>query len=129
MSVSIDRAHAVLDYWFGPSRTNVAPNHDLWFSGTPEIDQDIRQRFAVDVEKARDGLYDDWIAEKYSCLALIVLLDQFSLNIFRDLPKSFDTAAQAIPLARHAIRERFDAGVHVHMRGFFYQLNIRIRLR
>ena len=82
----------ILDFWFQESSSK-----DHW-AKNDEFDQKIRDRFLVDVEKAINNQYDDWQDEAKSSLALIILLDQFSRNLFRNNPKSFsqDTKARLL---------------------------------
>ena len=114
-----DRADAILNYWFG-SVSAPQKNFQLWFGGTPEIDLDIKQRFQTDLGRAEAGDYASWLAEPEPAVALIIALDQFSMNIYRDQPKGYQTSASAIPLAYTAIGRGFDAKVHESMRMFFY---------
>lgn len=129
------RAIATLDFWFGHTWDEVitsfhakpicaAPipqNFKLWFGGTPEIDSDIRAKFGSDVEAATRGDYlAAWTSDKYSCLALIILLDQFALNIYRDDPKSFNSSALAIPLTYKMVEAGWDRELPFAMQMFTY---------
>ncbi|MGA0976718.1 MAG: DUF924 family protein, partial [Methylophilaceae bacterium] len=82
----------ILDFWFQESSSK-----DHW-AKNDEFDQKIRDRFLVDVEKAIKNEYDDWQDEAKSSLALIILLDQFSRNLFRHDPQSYaqDTKARLL---------------------------------
>ena len=82
----------ILDFWFKESSSK-----DHW-AKNDAYDQKIRDRFLLDIEKAINNEYDDWQDEAKSSLALIILLDQFSRNLFRDNPKSFsqDTKARLL---------------------------------
>ncbi|MGZ3708310.1 MAG: DUF924 family protein [Bdellovibrionota bacterium] len=105
----------VLDYWFGKNGGT-----ELWFGGTPEIDEHIRKTFEKDVTSAASGKLTDWESAPESCLALIILLDQFSLNLYREQPRSYDQSAMAIPIALRAIERGFDKKVPPLQRAFFY---------
>jgi uncharacterized protein (DUF924 family) len=111
------RPSDVLDFWF-----NVAPEEqmELWFGGAPETDQKIRGRFERAVEAAADGKLQDWENEVQSCLALVILLDQFTLNIYRDKARSFEWNARALPVALRALERGFDQQVEPILRVFFY---------
>lgn len=84
----------ILNYWFdsGPGRDRLA----IWFGGGKETDDEIKERFGDDVEAALIGQLDDWSKSPRGRLALILLLDQFTRNIYRDSPRKFlgDHAAQ-----------------------------------
>jgi uncharacterized protein (DUF924 family) len=90
--VSLPKYQQVLDFWFKESSPK-----DHW-AKNDEFDQKIRDRFLEDVKKAINNEYDDWQDEAKSSLALIILLDQFSRNLFRNNPKSFsqDTKARLL---------------------------------
>ena len=90
--MSLPRYQEVLDFWFKESSSK-----DHW-AQNDEYDQKIRDRFLEDVEKAIKNEYDDWQDEAKSSLALIILLDQFSRNLFRNDPKSYsqDTKARLL---------------------------------
>jgi len=87
--VSLPKYQEILDFWFKESSSK-----DHW-AKNDEYDQKIRDRFLVDVEKAIKNEYDDWQDEAKSSLALIILLDQFSRNLFRNDPKSFSQDTKA----------------------------------
>ncbi len=119
--LSRHRVDAILDFWFGVSRTQPTPNISLWFDGTPAIDQTITEMFETDVQRAIAGGYNDWAhAGEFPCLALIVLLDQFALNIYRNKPLSFQASAQAIPFAQSMVWNKLDIRLSPVMRPFVY---------
>ena len=105
------RRDAILDFWFGKTWSDkaITPNFELWFGGTPEIDKSIVDNFAEDVILARDGKLRHWMTESaFSCLALIILLDQFALNVFRDKPEGYQVSELAIPITYTAIARGYD---------------------
>ena len=60
------------------------------FKKDEKFDQLIRDKFEEDYKKAISNEYDDWQDEPLTCLALIILLDQFSRNLYRNDKKSFE---------------------------------------
>ena len=114
-------ARAVLDFWFLPPG---APGHGAyrteWFRKDPAFDAAIRGRFRNDVEAALAGERDDWNAGGEGCLALILLLDQFTRNIFRDTPRAFAGDAKALTLAGGAIADGRDRALSPLRRWFLY---------
>ena len=114
-------ARAVLDFWFLPPG---APGHGTyrpeWFRKDPAFDAAIRGRFRNDVEAALAGERDDWNAGGEGCLALILLLDQFTRNIFRDTPRAFAGDARALALAEDAIAAGRDTALPPLCRWFLY---------
>ena len=70
----------ILNFMFPHS---MAESMNLWFGKSPKTDDYIRDTFGKDVIDAGNGKYDHWINNPIECLALIILLDQFSRNIYR----------------------------------------------
>lgn len=101
-SDAMTQPQAVLDYWFGdiaPDGTVSEAKQTLWFTKRDETDQDIRRRFGRDVERALAGELDGWRASPQGSVALVLLLDQFTRNIFRDTPRAFAGDPQALDIA------------------------------
>ena len=71
----------------------------LWFRGGEAVDQEIRERFGDDVQRARGGELDGWAETSRGRLALIILLDQFSRNLYRGSAEAFAEDARALKLA------------------------------
>jgi len=99
--VSLPKYQEVLDFWFKESSSK-----DHW-AKNDEYDQKIRDRFLVDVEKAIKNEYDDWQVEAKSSLALIILLDQFSRNLFRNDPKSYSQDTKARLLVTEGVDRQY----------------------
>jgi uncharacterized protein (DUF924 family) len=91
-----------------------------WFSKDDELDTEIRRRFLGTHEAAAEGLLSDWETSAGGALALLILLDQFPRNMFRDTPRMFASDPLARALAAGAIVRGFDAQVPKEMRTFFY---------
>ena len=81
--MTVDKAKNILDFWFKDSLP------EELFRQKDSFDKKIRDRFFDDYEKAIINEYDEWQDDPKSCLALIILLDQFSRNLFRDDKKAF----------------------------------------
>lgn len=124
MSIQDTEISEILDFWFGPvERWNlpkVSNSQQLWFMGTREIDALIQKKFRSAMDEACLGRLDPWAETPEGCLALIILLDQFSLNVFRDQHRSYTSAHLALPYALAAIREKKDQAVTPIQRTFFY---------
>jgi uncharacterized protein (DUF924 family) len=104
----------LLTFWFSE------PVCSHWFSSTPELDQEIGDRFESLWGLASDGHLDHWMTTAEGCLALVILLDQFPLNMFRGQPESFQTEAQARSVAGFAIKRGFDALLEPAQCAFLY---------
>lgn len=107
------RARDVLDYWLG-----VGP--DGWYRGGEALDQEIRDRWGGLWEEGRVGALNDWRASPEGSLALIVLLDQFPRNMFRNDPLAYASDARALAAAKTAILHVQDKRVPLPERQFFY---------
>jgi uncharacterized protein (DUF924 family) len=94
--------HEVLNFWF----EEIEPK--MWFASDAGFDQLVRQRFLSMVLSAAQGELFDWRKEPEGRLAEIIVLDQFSRNIFRKTPAAFAQDPQALILAQEAV----GAGIH-----------------
>ena len=96
-------AHQVLDFWFGPRPLTPEASRSrnaIWFGGSSDVDYDIERRFGKLVSAARKGMFDSWSGDAESCLALILILDQFPRNLFRGQPAAFASDERALELTR-----------------------------
>ncbi len=111
----------ILDFWFLPGDgPGFKKSKTKWFNKNDDFDKEITSRFLGDYEKAADGKRDAWQETASGCLALILLLDQFSRNMFRGSAKSFEADPKALEIASHAIDNGFDKTFGPHQRIFFY---------
>ncbi len=104
----------ILEFWF----TEPVSSH--WFSSTPELDQEIERRYQRLWAQAKDGLLDHWMTTAEGCLALVILLDQFPLNMFRSEADSFLTEEQAREVAAFALKRDFDQTLGDSQKAFLY---------
>ncbi|MEP4379908.1 MAG: DUF924 family protein [Alphaproteobacteria bacterium] len=107
-------ADAVLDFWFAETdRAN-------WFERSDAFDRVIRDRFADAVETARGGGFSDWHETARGCLAVIILIDQFSRNLYRDSPRAWSADDLALSCTRRALARNYDADLTPEERKFLY---------
>ncbi|MBS4097592.1 MAG: DUF924 domain-containing protein [Sulfuricella sp.] len=104
----------ILDFWFSDAM------RARWFDSTPQLDAEIRARFESLWEQAAQGLLDDWKNTPEGSLALIVVLDQLPLNMFRGQAKSFSSEQQAIDAANHAVESGYPQRLPADRRGFLF---------
>ena len=100
-------AQSVLDYWFGDldlTSPYFKERGPFWFMGGPRVDAEIRRKFGPLLALAVRGRLGSWQKTPKGCLALIILLDQFSLNLYREKPTSYIQSRQAIPITNRMIR-------------------------
>lgn len=118
-----DRADAVLDFWFGHPRDCLYADKariDFWFGGAPEVNREIKTRFTVDHRRAAEGKLDHWVSSEDGLLALVILLDQFSRNLYRDSGRAFACDAKALQLTLSAVSEKRDITLQPLQRLFLY---------
>lgn len=107
-------SQAVLDFWFE------ALTPAQWFKKDPEMDRTISQRFgALNAQAARCECYA-WRQTAQGRLAEIIVLDQFSRNIYRDDARAFATDTLALVLAQEAVSASADAELTSQQRAFLY---------
>jgi uncharacterized protein (DUF924 family) len=111
-----EEPQAVLDFWFGHDDAV----RDEWFRKDRVFDAQIAQRFGPLIERALRGELSAWQAAPESALALIVVLDQFTRNAFRNSPRAFAGDAIALPVARAAVAAGFDQSLTPAQRSFVY---------
>ena len=105
---------AILDFWF------VETSPKQWWTRSDAFDQLIRSRFAPLHGVAASSGLASWRTTASGRLAEIIVLDQFSRNIYRDLPQAFATDEMAISLAQSAVVVGADQEHDAARRGFMY---------
>jgi len=116
-----DRARAVLDFWFAAEGATLPPDgRPEWFRKDDAFDDAIRTRFGALIAEALAGGLGDWCATPRGALARVVVLDQFTRNVFRGTPQAFAGDARALATAKDAIARGFDAALSAHERRFLY---------
>lgn len=101
----------LLSFWIGePAETapQLLVKFQRWYQGGPELDQAIRHRYGMLVDAAIAGKLDSWRASVSGRLALLILLDQFTRNIYRGTSRAYSGDAAALALALDTI----DSGAH-----------------
>lgn len=116
-----DLTRHVLGFWFGaPDSAELGADRAIWFQSDPEFDQEVRDRFGEAHQLAAEGKLDDLMKTQKGSLALIIILDQFSRNIYRNKGQAFATDLQAQQYAETALKNGFDQGLLTVERKFFY---------
>ena len=104
----------VIDFWF----QELSP--EQWFNGGEELDRQISTRFTDLLTQARRGELSAWRESPLGRLAEIIVLDQFSRNIYRKSAEAFSADTVALVLAQEAIRCGADQELSQEMRVFCY---------
>jgi uncharacterized protein (DUF924 family) len=108
------RAQDIVDFWFDPAHA------EHWFVVDAGFDAQIRQRFGNAAKEAGQGRLDAWAASPHSWLALLILLDQFPRNLYRDDARAWATDVKAQRLALSGLDEDFDQSLPPLQRVFAY---------
>ncbi|HLV76304.1 MAG TPA: DUF924 family protein [Marinobacter sp.] len=113
----------LLDYWFGPLDEQGLPDawhRNRWFRANRRFDQEIRRRFMSLVLFASEEGLDHWRAAPGGALAEIILLDQFTRNIYRGGALAFEHDRVARQLCRRAMEKGQDQQLPAVQRAFVY---------
>lgn len=113
----------ILSFWFGTLDEEGAAAPEIskrWFEKDRAFDRALRERFEPDVHAALQGQRDDWASSPRSALALILLLDQLTRNIYRDTPKAFAGDERALGVSHDAVERGDDRALSTLERIFLY---------
>lgn len=111
----------ILAFWFGrEGEEGYGEFREAWFLKDPDFDREIRDRFEGVYEEAASGELEDWKEEARSCLALIVVLDQFPRNMFRGDARMYAADGLALAAAWHAVERAYDRELPAFQRMFMY---------
>lgn len=119
---SFDQAQVdtLLRLWFGsPGTTQYNQSRPVWFKADAAFDTQL-QKHQTEQQAAAASRLDHWKQAPDACLALILLLDQFPRNLYRDKPAAFASDAKALQMANHALAQGFDRGMPDVRRWFLY---------
>ncbi|RUO21818.1 DUF924 family protein [Aliidiomarina haloalkalitolerans] len=107
-------AKDVLDFWFKEL------SQAQWFAKDDALDKTISQRFQATLSAAAQCELFDWRETTAGRLAEIIVLDQFSRNIYRDRPEAFANDALALALAQETVRLGLDSELTRTQKAFLY---------
>ena len=116
----LDAIDEILAFWFPEEDTDEGAAR-RWFTRDDAFDESIRTRFGALVEQALAGeLGGEWAATPRGRLAHVLLLDQFTRNLFRGSPRAFAGDARARALTLDGIERGDDLALPLPQRVFFY---------
>lgn len=112
----------ILEYWFGEVEDGLTVENrgQLWYGSSSATDAEITQRYADTLKQADAGELDHWKESARGRLALILLFDQFSRNIYRKSAQAFAFDAKAQALVQEGIKLGHDKALDGIVRSFFY---------
>ena len=104
----------VLAFWFGELKP------EIWFQGSKELDEQIRSRFGQVLETLSNNPPQIIYSDPRAALAAVLVLDQFSRNMFRGTARAFATDDLALRIARQAVEAKFDDKLSPSEKLFLY---------
>lgn len=111
---NVKHSDQVLAFWF----EELTPQQ--WWVKDDALDQQIKASFLATHQAASKGELYPWRVDALGRLAEIIVLDQFSRNIYRNQPESFAQDPMALVLAQEAISLGIDQQLTDQQRGFLY---------
>jgi len=103
-AAEMDKSEQVLQYMLRPSMEDCL---NLWFGKSEQTDQEIATRFGADVDLASKGHYDHWaldVEHPRLLVALVIMLDQFPRNMYRDTAQMYACDARCRDLVKRGLR-------------------------
>jgi len=104
----------ILRFWFEDIE------HSYWFKKDADFDRELERRFGDLLAHAKSDKFDHWCDTARGYLALIIVLDQFSRNLFRESARAFEADAKAVQLTVKGIEKGLDEELSLEQRSFFY---------
>jgi len=113
----------IIGFWFGELDEQGMPDEmhrKMWFSASRVLDKEIDKRYRLLVEQARKGQLHHWAHTAQGLLATLLLLDQFSRNIYRGQAQAFAADPLALAICRAGVKQGLDQQLLSIQRAFFY---------
>ena len=117
------RIDAILSFWFKEqalSAPQIDQRMDTWFGADATFDHEVQTEFSVDIDNASAGQLNHWATDPRGRLALILLIDQFRRNVYRNTAQAFEMDKIALKLCVEGAMEKTDASLAPIERVFFY---------
>ena len=105
---------SIIEFWYSDSVKS------KWFNSSVEFDKQLKSKYEAVWIAVLRGEYTSWMESAEGCLALVIILDQFPLNMFRGDVKSFSSEGMAIKIAKKAIEKEFDKRIDKEKVSFLY---------
>ena len=113
----------VLEFWFADSLTNpdtLAERQAIWFMGGTDIDRVITKKFGTLPDAALEGELQHWTNDTRNALALVLVLDQFPRNIYRNTARAYHYDAAGLELALKIIDQGLNSDLHPIEQSFLF---------
>jgi len=114
--------NTILDFWFGEIKDGftIEDRNGFWFMPNEGVDKTIKDKFGDLVAEAGGGKLKKWGSSPRGSLALIILLDQFTRNIYRGFSEAFQYDNDARRICNHGIKDGTDTKLEIIERCFYY---------
>ena len=113
--MNTDVIAGIVAFWLGDSRDSpdrALARRDWWYEGGPGVDEEIRARYGDLVPRACAREFMGWRDTPEGALALVLLLDQFTRNLYRGTVDAYAGDPCAFEVVNHAIDRGFDRALH-----------------
>lgn len=110
----MNNSQTILDFWFKEIDSS------LWWQKNADFDELIRQRFGKTHQQATRGELAHWRSDAHGRLAEIIVLDQFSRNLYRDQAQAFAYDLAALVLAQQTVSLGLDKSLTMVEKSFLY---------
>jgi len=107
-------AEQLVDFWFSERVQK------MWFNSTKDFDKELYDDYYQTYESAFNGELDHWGESSLGSLALVIILDQFPLNMFRNTARCFESENKALQTAMAAIKNKQDLALANEQKMFIY---------
>lgn len=105
---------SLIDFWFDPQ---VQP---LWYNSNESFDNQLRANYLTLYQSAKSNELEHWKESALGCLALVLLLDQIPLNIFRGNKECFACEQMSRDVANTALTRHFDKELNDEQKAFLF---------
>ena len=123
LSLTSDLASSIVAFWLGPSLDGpeaALARKDWWYRGGEAVDEEIGTRFGELVPRACVGAFNEWDSTETGSLALVILLDQFTRNLYRNTPDAYIGDLSAFEIVEKTIDQKLDHELHPVERIWLY---------
>ena len=123
LSLTSDLTSSIVAFWLGPSLDGpeaALARKDWWYRGGEAVDEEIGSRFGELVPRACAGAFNEWNSTATGSLALVILLDQFTRNLYRNTPEAYIGDFMAFEIVKKTIDQKLDHDLHPVERIWLY---------
>lgn len=113
----------ILDFWFGDMKNSGVPDkkkQKMWWQKDKNLDELIKKEFEILLKRAKSGEFEEWTDNPEGMLSVIILLDQFSRNIYRGTVNAFSQDEMALNIVISGMLKGFDMQLITVKKIFFY---------